>query len=60
MRVKLSETGKSVYDDEPENPHGITGTIDANYTPWDNEFIVCVRWDNGEVNSYRDCDLEMI
>lgn len=54
--VTLSETGKRRYYNDPSNPHGINGTIDAVYSS--NHFRV--KWNNGYRNGYAKLDLALV
>ena len=57
-RVLLREDSSFVEDDFPEyaNPLGVQGTINRNNLR--EGLYIRVVWDNGEINSYTDIDLD--
>lgn len=60
--VRLSEIGRKEYTDSLRNPHSCIGTIVqlGSRSQFLGVYKVCVEWDNGENNLYKEWDLELL
>ena len=59
-QVKLSAIGRKKYADTPYNPHNGIGIVEDNIHFLQEGMPYDVRWLSGEMNIYRERDLELV